>query len=264
MTDLPPPSAPPVAAPPAAVGAPAISAALTTTTVQVKSDFRGARIVLYGAVFDTGDRPTDVVVMVRGPEQPVRLTRKQKVAGLWLNSRPVVFDGAPGFYRAASNRPLQDIATFSTLRRLGAGVDHLTINAPAEQRVETRYGVRDVVVSRLGPDYYDWRRAVVRLKEKAGLYHEDQQGVRFVDRGLFRAEIALPTGAPTGEYRADILLFQDGRPVSSRARTLTVEKVGLERALYVWAHDRPWSYGLAAMAFALAAGWAASAVFRRD
>lgn len=243
---------------------PVISAALTDTTVQVKSDFRGARIVLYGAVFDAAGRPSDVVVLVRGPEQPVRIARKQRVAGLWLNSRPVVFRGAPGFYRAASNRPLHDIATFGTLRRLGAGVDHLQINAPAEEHIETRYGVRDVVVSTLGPDYYDWRRAVVRLKENAGLYHEDEQGVRFVDRGLFRAEIALPAGAPTGIYRADILLFQDGKPVSRRIRTLTVEKVGLERALYVWAHNRPWSYGLAAMAFALAAGWAASAAFRRD
>lgn len=250
--------------PPPAATPPAISAALTRTNVQVKSDFRGARIVLYGAVFEAGDRPSDVVVLVRGPEQPVRLTRKQKVAGLWLNSRPVVFRGAPGFYRAASNRPLDDIANFGTLRRLGAGVDHLTINAPAEQRIDTRYGVRDMVVSRLGPDYYDWRRAVVRLKTNAGLYHEDGRGVQFVDRGLFRAEIALPTGAPTGVYRADILLFQDGKPVSRRTRTLTVEKVGVERALYVWAHSRPWSYGLAAMAFALAAGWAASAAFRRD
>ena len=255
---------PPLAPPQAAASAPAVSAALTTTTVQVKSNFRGARIVLYGAVFDTSARPSDVVVLVRGPEQPVRLARKQRVAGLWLNSRPVVFRGAPGFYRAASNRPLEDIATFGTLRRLGAGVDHLDINAPEEQRIETRYGVRDVVVSRLGPDYYDWRRAVVRLKEDAGLYHEDGRGVSFVDRGLFRAEIALPTGAPTGVYRADILLFQDGKPVSARTRTLTVEKVGIERALYVWAHERPWSYGLAAMAFALAAGWAASAAFRRD
>ncbi|MBJ7412192.1 MAG: TIGR02186 family protein [Phenylobacterium sp.] len=255
---------PPLPPAPAAQGAPVISAALTDTTVQVKSDFRGARIVLYGAVFDAAARPSDVVVLVRGPEQPVRLTRKQKVAGLWLNSRPVVFRGAPGFYRAASNRPLGDIATFGTLRRLGAGVDHLPINAPAEQHIETRYGVRDVVVSSLGPDYYDWRRAVVRLREKSGLYHEDGRGVRFVDRGLFRAEIALPTGAPTGVYRAEILLFQNGKPVASRARTLTVEKVGIERALYVWAHDRPWSYGLAAMAFALAAGWAASAAFRRD
>ena len=244
--------------------APVISAALTDTNVQVSSDFRGARIVLYGAVFDPAARPSDIVVVVRGPEQPVRIARKVRVGGLWLNSRPVVFQGAPGFYRAASNRPLDDIATFATLRRLRAGLDHLAINAPAEQRTETRYGVRDVVVSRLGADYYLWRNAVIRLKQQAGLYREDDRGVRFVDRGLFRAEIALPTSAPTGVYRADILLFQDGKPVSRRARTLTVEKVGVERALYVWAHVRPWSYGLAAMAFALLAGWGASAAFRRD
>ncbi|MFN3583376.1 TIGR02186 family protein [Phenylobacterium sp.] len=242
----------------------AISAALTETTVQVSSDFRGARIVLYGAVFEPPGAASDVVVIVRGPEQPVRIARKVRVAGLWLNSRPVVFRGAPGFYMAASNRPLDEIANFGVLRRLGAGIDHLPISAPAEQRVETRYGVRNVVVSSLGADYYDWRRAVVRLKEKAGLYDEDERGVRFVDRGLFRAEIALPAGAPTGVYRADILLFQDGRPASRRVRTLTVEKVGLERTLYLWAHNRPWSYGLASMAFALAAGWAASAAFRRD
>ena len=244
--------------------APVISAALTDTTVKVSSDFRGARIVLYGAVFDPAARPSDIVVVVRGPEQPVRIARKVRVAGLWLNSRPVVFQGAPGFYRAASNRPLDDIANFGALRRLGAGLDHLAFNAPAEQRTETRYGVRDVVVSRLGADYHLWRNAVIRLKQQAGLYREDDRGVRFVDRGLFRAEIALPTSAPTGVYRADILLFQDGKPVSRRARTLTVEKVGVERALYVWAHVRPWSYGLAAMAFALLAGWGASAAFRRD
>jgi uncharacterized protein (TIGR02186 family) len=137
--------------PPPTAPAPAISAALTDTTVQVKSDFRGARIVLYGAVFDPAARPSDVVVLVRGPEQPVRITRKQKVLGLWLNSRPVVFRGAPGFYRAASNRPLDGIAHFGTLRRLGAGVDHLLDQRPGRTALETRYGVRDVVVSRLGP-----------------------------------------------------------------------------------------------------------------
>ncbi|WP_293905588.1 TIGR02186 family protein [Phenylobacterium sp.] len=264
MAALPPPGLPAAPQPVAEASQPVISAALTNAKVLVKSDFRGARIVLYGAVFDPAARPSDVVVLVRGPEQPIRITRKQKALGLWLNSRPVVFRGAPGFYRAASNRPLDDIAHFGELRRLGAGLDHLGINAPAEERTETRYGVRDVVVSSLGADYYQWRNAVVRLKEKARLYDEDDHGVSFVDRGLFRAEIALPAQAPTGVYRADILLFQQGRLVSARARTLTVEKVGLERALYLWAHERPWSYGLASMAFALAAGWAASAAFRRD
>ena len=242
----------------------AVSAALTETEVQVSSSFRGARIVLYGAVFDPAQKPSDVVVIVRGPEQPVRIARKVRVAGLWLNSRPVVFQGAPGFYIAASTRPLDDIARFRTLRELNIGVDHLPIRAPAENRVETRYGVRDVVVSSLGPDYLLWRQAVVRLKEQAGLYAADEHGVRFVDRGLFRAEIALPAQAPTGRYEADILLFQDGQPVSIRHRTLTVEKVGIERALYLWAHRRPWTYGVASMLAALLIGWGASFVFRRN
>lgn len=250
---LPPPAPPP-----------SVSAALTETNVQVSSDFRGARIVLYGAVFDPTQRPSDVVVIVRGPDQPVRIARKVQVAGLWINSRPVVFEGAPGFYMTASNRPLEDIARFATLRRLGAGIDHLAIHAPEEQRVETRYGIRDMVVSRLGADYLIWRRAVIRLKERAGLYAADDQGVRFVDQNLFRAEIALPTQAPIGDYRADIVLFQDGEPVSAKVRQLTVQKVGIERTLYLWAHDRPWSYGLASMVIALGVGWAASAVFRRD
>ncbi len=243
---------------------PAVSAALTETTVRVNSDFRGDRIVLYGAVFDPRSRPSDVVVIARGPDEPIRIARKSKVAGVWINSRPVVFQGAPGFYIAASTRPLDDIARFGVLRRLGAGVDHLPFNAPPEPGVETRYGVRDMVVSRLGADYLEWRNAVVRLKEKDGLYAVEDHGVRLVDKGLFRAEIALPAEAPIGRYDVRILLFQDGQPVSEKERTLIVEQVGFERALYLWAHQRPWSYGLAAMAFALGAGWAASSVFRRD
>ncbi|MCR5878759.1 TIGR02186 family protein [Phenylobacterium sp. J367] len=251
-------AAPPVAKTPAAV-----SAALTETEVRVASNFRGARIVLYGAVFGPSDTPGDVVVIVRGPEQPVRIARKVRVAGLWLNSRPVVFHGAPGFYIAASTRPLDDIARFRTLRELNIGVDHLPIRAPAEQRVETRYGVRDVVVSSLGPDYLLWRQAVVRLKEKTGLYAADERGVRFVDRGLFRAEIALPAQAPTGTYEADIILFRNGEPISVKHRTLTVQKVGIERTLYLWAHQRPWAYGIVSMLAALLIGWGASFLFRR-
>ncbi|HYC73964.1 TIGR02186 family protein, partial [Brevundimonas sp.] len=144
--------------PPPAVEAPApersvatqnqlrVAAALTDARVSVDSSFRGASIVLYGAVFNPGDQPTDVVVVVRGPDAPVRLVKKTRNMGVWLNSRPVVFEGAPGFYMTASTRPLADIADFGELRRLGVGVDHLRINAPEESRTVTRYGVRDVVV----------------------------------------------------------------------------------------------------------------------
>ncbi len=242
----------------------AVSAALTETDIRVNSAFRGARIVLYGAVYNPEGPPPDVVVVVRGPVQPLRVVHKVKVAGVWANSRPVIFEGAPGFYMAASSRPLEEIADFGSLRRLGIGVDHLKIAAPTETRVETRYGVRDVVVSRLGADYLEWRRAVIRLKEDASLYDVDPQGVRFVDRGLFRSEVRLPAEAPIGRYETEVWLFQDGEPVSLRRRALTVAKVGLERALYDFANERPWAYGVISVFIALASGWAASTLLRRS
>ena len=41
-----------------------VAAALTDARVSVDSGFRGASIVLYGAVFNSTDQPTDVVVVV--------------------------------------------------------------------------------------------------------------------------------------------------------------------------------------------------------
>ena len=241
-----------------------VAAALTDARVLVDSSFTGASIVLYGAVFNPSDTPADVVVVVRGPDGPVRLVKKTRNMGFWLNSRPVLFEGAPGFYMTASTRPLSDIADFGQLRRLGVGVNHLRINAPDESRTVTRYGVRDVVVSRLGEDYLDWRRAVIRLREAAALYNTDPDGVEFVDQGLFRAEVELPAVAPTGQYFAEVWLFQGGEPVSVSNLTLTVEKVGIERDIYELAHRRPWSYGLLVVLLAAFTGWAASRVFRRQ
>ena len=262
--------------PPPAVEAPApapsvattqqvrVAAALTNAEVRVDSSFRGASIVLYGAVFNPTDSPADVVVVVRGPDGPVRLVKKTRNTGVWLNSRPVLFEGAPGFYMTATSRPLSDIADFGQLRREGIGLDHLRINAPEESRTVTRYGVRDVVVSRLGEDYLDWRRAVIRLREDAALYNTDPTGVTFVDRGLFRAQIELPAVAPTGKYEAEVWLFQDGQPVSATQMDLTVEKVGIERDIYEFSKNRPWTYGILCVLLAAFTGWAASRVFRRD
>ena len=268
MQVLPPP--PPAIAAPApersvgTVGQVRVASAMTDARVMIDSSFQGASIVVYGAVFNPTDRPADVVVVVRGPDGPVRLVKKTRNMGFWLNSRPVLFEGAPGFYMTASTRPLSDIADFGQLRRLGVGVDHLRIAAPQESRTVTRYGVRDVVVSRLGEDYLDYRRAVIRLREAAALYNTDPDGVEFVDKGLFRAELDLPAVAPTGQYFAEVWLFQDGEPVSVSNLTLTVEKVGLERDVYEFAHRRPWSYGMLTVLLAALMGWGASRLFRRN
>jgi hypothetical protein len=45
-------------------------------------------------------------------------------------------------------------------------------------------------------------------------------------------------------------------------RVIGVRKTGLERTLYVMAHEQPLLYGLISLVMAAVAGWAASAGFR--
>jgi len=45
--------------------------------------------------------------------------------------------------------------------------------------------------------------------------------------------------------------------------TLTVEKVGLERDIYEFAHRRPWLYGVLCVVLAALTGYGASRIFSR-
>jgi uncharacterized protein (TIGR02186 family) len=261
MADLPPPID--ISHPPAR-----ISAVLAEPRVKVTSSYSGTEVSIFGAVLDAADGPQsatlpgDVVIIVRGPEQPVRVARKVQVAGFWLNSRPVLFHGAPGFYATRSSRALNRIAPDPLLGQLGAGLEHLKMDAdPASARARDPGPFK--LAYDLGPDNLVWRRAVVRIRQGQGLYSDEVQPGMFVDRGLFRASLSLPSTAPNGTYSVRVVLLRGGVPVAERWRHLAVEKVGSERWIWTFAHSHPWLNGLAAVVLAAGAGWVSSRIFRR-
>ena len=73
--------------------------------------------------------------------------------------------------------------------------------------------------------------------------------------GLSQSQLA----GQLGVSKSAISAWEAGLEFPQAARL-----AGIERALYLFAHQRPWSYGLASVAIALAAGWAASVAFRRN
>src|SRR6185369_11052771 len=52
----------------------------------------GAALLLFGAILYPGgrlpddDKPTDIVVVVKGPVQSILVREKEKVAGIWVNA----------------------------------------------------------------------------------------------------------------------------------------------------------------------------------
>jgi uncharacterized protein (TIGR02186 family) len=88
--------------------------------------------------------------------------------------------------------------------------------------------------------------------------------VTFLTPTLFRATIKLPAEAPVGTYDVDVRLFADNIALARANSALEVVKVGIEAFIASAAQNHGILYGLFTTLMALATGWFASIVFRRD
>lgn len=218
--------------------------------VELRYDFAGADLLLFGAVDppEEGAGQLDIVVTVKGPPEAITVRRKERVAGLWVNNAALTFSGAPGFYTLAATRPLADIADADVLGAHQIGLQALDLPAATPASPET---------------YLVFRQALIAQMAQEGLYSPGEQPVGLVDDRLFRTDVKLPSNVPVGVFTAEAHLFVDGALKASRAMAIRVDKTGFERAVYALAQERPLLYGLTAVAIALLAGWAASFISRR-
>jgi uncharacterized protein (TIGR02186 family) len=230
-----------------------ISADLSSYEIQISSSFTGTSLILFGAIDGVEPSPVDrnewdVVVVVRGPDMPVTVRRKERLAGIWVNRTAVTFVNVPSYYFVASSRPLHSVTTEWALRRNGVGVNNLDLLP------RTRPEAADVD---------DFRAAVLRTQREEGLIDEAPHGVTFRSDTLFRTEIDFPARVPVGQYRVEVHLLRNGLFVDAQSLPLFVNKTGLERTIFELAQRRPLLYGFLAVIIALCAGWLASLPFRR-
>ncbi|PWR18980.1 TIGR02186 family protein [Zavarzinia compransoris] len=225
---------------------------LSQRLIAITSSFTGSSILVFGAVVADGPGKRDVVVVLRGPDQGIRVRRKERAFGIWVNTDAHPFAGIPAFYAVASTRPLAQIGAASHLARHQIGLEALKLRE--RDRPEGEEITADVL---------PFREAILRLKQRATLYSPQVQPVTFVGPSLFRAEFHFPSNVPVGSYKAEIYLFKDGDLVGANSSALFVDKTGVERWIYKAALNYPALYGLAAVAVAVAFGWGAAIVFRR-
>lgn len=224
----------------------ALLAELSQREVAVTTGFAGAELLVFGTTTaEAGGPGTDVVISLRGPNAPVVVRRKVRIAGIWLNGPSERFEAAPSFYAVASNRPLEAVL-------------------PAEERRRLRIGLASLPLSPRGQiEEPSFRQALIDLKTEQRLYGEMPDGVRLVGERLFHARLFLPPTVIPGPYRVDILVVRDGRVIASRDLPLTVVRAGTSAEIWRVAREEPLAYGLAAVLLAAFAGWLGSVLFRR-
>ncbi|MDA1132833.1 MAG: TIGR02186 family protein [Proteobacteria bacterium] len=218
-----------------------LEADLSTHEVAITSSYVGEDLILFGARQGEGE----IIVVIRGPEAALVVRRKERVAGLWLNRAFVAFRNVPGLYAIAASAEPERFAAEAFLVENEVGIGRL--------RLET--------VS--GASAGEFAAALVRDRQREGLYAADVAPVRFVGEHLFRVEFHLPAAAPAGRYTATIFLLRGGNAVASNTAVLEVTKAGVGRAVYDYSRQQPTLYGIFAVILALLAGWLAAAVFGR-
>nr|WP_255325779.1 TIGR02186 family protein [Sphingobium sp. 15-1] len=220
--------------------------------VEIQYSFTGADLLLFGAiVYPDGRRPTkpaDIMVVLKGPDQSITMREKQKVAGIWVNADSARFRSAPSFYAIASSRPIGKVVDERTAAIYEMGVDKLQLSPSSLNDSE---------------ELDRFQKGLIDLRERAGLYVEQQGTVEITDGVLYRARLPLSARVIVGDYTAETFLVQDGRVVAAAVRDITIRKSGFERFMAVAAEQWPFFYGLVAMILAVGMGWAAGAIAKR-
>jgi uncharacterized protein (TIGR02186 family) len=234
-----------------------VQADVSARNVSVTSSFNGTEIVIFGAV-DNSQQPSaesgyyDVLIVVEGVPARLVVRRKNNVAGLWLNTSSATFDLVPSYYAIASTRPIDEVASEEFRATHGVGFNHL--------RFTPAFGQTQALSTE---DLKEFRQAIVRLKQKQGLYVQEQYSVAFIGKSLFRATIELPANVTVGPFETRVYLFRDEKLLSQYTARLNLEREGLERHLHAFAFGFPALYGLMTVAIAVAAGLLASTMFRK-
>ena len=234
---------------------------LSTEQIGITSDFTGARLVVFGALDNADGRILreqryDIVVALVGPRRPVVVREKERKLGIWINRGSESFDAPPSSYALASTRPLADIMSEANRVNLSIGIADLRLGGgepAADDDAQT------VVVNR-----DEYATALRRIRENNGLYNQRFGTVQFVSPTLFRADLQLPAGLPTGEHTVRAYLFRQGVFIRGSTETLTVVKTGFESFISGFAVDHGILYGIAAVILAIFTGWFGRILFKRD
>lgn len=220
---------------------------LSEHQIQITTGFVGTDVLLFGTV----DPGSNVVVVVRGPEERTTVWRKGRFAGIWVNDRRVVFERVPSFYAVRSSAPLGEIASQSTRMRHGMGAEFLRLRADEDDGTSAE--MLDT-----------FRKALIRNKEREGLFATGGDNITFLGGQLFRTRLHFPANVPTGFYDVEVFMLQDGRVVHAQTTPLIVRKAGLGADVFFFAHNYSALYGIIAVLLAVAAGVLAAFVFRKS
>ena len=219
-----------------------IIADISDNKINIDVGFKGAKLLFFGVIDEEGD----VVVSVTGPRKAVKVRKKEKKMGLWLNSDTKVFFDVPSYYYVASTRPLKELKAENVLQINQVGIENIRFAGAEEQEERS-----------------NWVNGIIKSMIEAGRYNPEQGLIQISDKRLFKTELNFSAELVDGQYLVDTLLLKKGAVIAARRSFINVSKTGYGEKIYKMANNNSLLYGLTAVFFAFIFGFIVHEITRR-
>ena len=213
--------------------------------IQIETNFIGKEIIIFGIL----EKNHDIILTIKGPKKDSKLLMKERILGLWLNTKKVVYKNIPSLFFLASTQPIKNILSSNTILKEKLQFESLLTNAVTSRNFLQQKNLNN------------WNKNLIRIKIKNNLFKEYE--LNNVENKLFQTRVFFPSNSIPGTYNVTIYQIKNKIIQGEKNRIINIKKAGVGEKIYTFAHEQPAIYGLIAIFFAIISGLLAATIFRR-
>lgn len=164
-----------------------ISADLDNFDIEIKSNFEGAKIMIFGTKTNEID---NFLISLLGPNKKYLIAKKEKILGLWLKKKIMIFEDVPSYYACWASEDLLKEEKKFLLSFYDFGLSNLNFNINDLQK----YNEQTI---------YEFKNALIKYMKKRKLYH-DIKPILPSNNNLFKINSIIPDNASVGNYLVNL------------------------------------------------------------
>ena len=218
---------------------------LSEDNIEIKTDFDGKEIIIFGLLQDNHD----TLLTIKGPPSKMKIQKKERYFGIWINNKQITYSNIPTLFFLSSSSKIEEILPTSIQINDDLNFDKILNNKTFDQNFIFEN------------DQEIWNENFVRIKKKQ-LFYKEFEMKTFKDK-LFQTSVFFPPNTIPGIYYVDIYYIKHKTIMNQDQKKIIVRKTGIGSDIYEFARNRAATYGVFVIIFSILSGLIAATLFRR-
>ena len=218
---------------------------LSEDNIEIKTDFDGKEIIIFGLLKDNHD----TLLTIKGPPSKMKIQKKERYFGIWVNNKQITYSKIPTLFFLSSSSKINQILPNSIQINEDLNFDKILNNKAFDQNFIFEN------------DQKNWNENFVRIKKNQSFYKEFEMKI-FKDK-LFQTSVFFPPNTIPGVYSVNIYYIKHNSIMIKDRKEIIVKKTGIGSDIYEFANNNAATYGVFVIIFSILSGLVAAALFRR-